>query len=431
VNSWWKSSQNRSSKQNIANQAHHYEESHQATVVFLKPEFLNPMPSISSPSLRPRLNSIDLLRGLVLVLMVLDHTRDFLHASPQDPSATLDPYVFFTRWITHFCAPVFMLLTGTAAYLYGAKGKTSAEVSGFLFTRGLWLIFAEMVIVRFAWTFTLDVDFFFLQVIFAIGVSMVALSAMVYLPQWAIAVISFALIFGHNAFDGIHAASLGDFGVLWNFLHEPARLRLSSGLEVYVLYPVVPWIGVVAAGYVMGSLYKKPQELRAQYLATIGLVLVLGFFALRCINIYGNPVNWEMKASALETLVSFLNVEKYPPSLLFLMMTLGPSLLFLAFAENAKGVVVDFFVVFGRVPFFFYVTHLGLVHVLAVIYAFYTGIGTDWVFGKLTEEKPGNYGLSLSSLYLIWPVVILALYPLCKWFGALKQRRHDWWLSYV
>lgn len=365
------------------------------------------------------------------MLMVLDHARDFFNASTLDPSATLDPFLFFTRWITHFCAPVFMLLTGIAAYLYGTKGKSTQQVSRFLLTRGLWLIFAELVIVRFGWMFTFDLDYFLVQVIFAIGGAMIALAGLVFLPRWLIATISLVLIFGHNAFDHIRPESFGHYSVLWHFLHQPALLRFGEAIEVFVLYPLVPWIGVVSLGYVLGSLYQQPPNNRIRSMVLLGFALTIGFFLLRFINIYGNPSLWEPKSSMTETLISFFNVEKYPPSLLFLMMTLGPALVFLALAEHARGRLVNFFVVFGRVPFFFYVTHLYLVHFLAVLYAHYSGVGMDWLFGHITAEKPANYGVGILPLYAIWPLVIVILYPLCRWFSELKQRRKDWWLSYL
>ena len=324
-----------------------------------------------------------------------------------------------------------MLLAGTAAYLYGSKGKTTADVSRFLISRGLWLVFAEFVIVRFAWMFTFQFDYLFVQVIFAIGCSMIVLGLLVFLPFWMIGAASLLMIFGHNAFDSVSASSLGQYEVLWHFLHQPARLHFGDNIEVHVLYPLVPWIGVLAAGYLLGSLYLQPEPKRVRFLIVTGLILTVGFFVLRYLDLYGNPVKWELKADLIGTIISFLSTEKYPPSLLFLMMTLGPALIFLGLTERAYGKVVDFFVVFGRVPFFFYVLHLLLVHFLAVLYAFHTGVGLDLLFGPITADKPPNYGVSIWYLYLIWPVVIAILYLPCKWFSKLKQRRKDWWLSYV
>lgn len=378
-----------------------------------------------------RLNSIDLLRGIVLVLMVLDHTRDFFHASPQDPSASSDPYVFFARWITHFCAPVFMLLTGIGAYLYGSKVQSNSKLSCFLATRGLWLIFAELVIVRFAWMFNFDFSYFLIQVIFAIGGSMIALAGMVFVPRWAIGLMSFVMIFGHNMLDNVSAESFSPYEYLWNFVHAPSIVNFGQNIKVHVLYPLVPWIGVVALGYFIGPLYQASQKIRVKILVSTGIIVTAGFFILRLTNLYGNPMIWEPKDSLISTAISFLNVEKYPPSLLFLMMTLGPSMIFLAYAEHAKGWAVNFFVTFGRVPFFFYITHLLAVHALAVVYAKYTGIGLDWLFGPITANKPDAYGIDVLYLFPISCLVIATLYPLCKWFGNLKRNRNDWWLSYL
>ena len=315
---------------------------------------------------RPRLNSIDLLRGLVLMVMALDHTRDFFGASAMNPRDVAEPALFMTRWITHFCAPIFVLLAGMSAYLYGARGRTTGELSRFLLTRGFWLIAIEFTVVRFGWMFAFNLDYFIMQVIFAIGASMVVLAALVHLPRWAIAAIGVTLIAGHNLLDGIKAEDFGALGWVWNILHQPAMLTSADGMRLFALYPLIPWIGVMAAGYALGPLFKAERTARVQWLALLGLAVTAGFVLLRATNLYGDPQAWVAHESVLATLLSFINTEKYPPSLLYLMMTLGPGLLLLAAFETARGRVVDTVVTFGRVPFAYYIAHIYLIHALAV-----------------------------------------------------------------
>ena len=380
---------------------------------------------------RPRLNSIDLLRGLVLMVMALDHTRDFFGASAMNPRDVAEPALFMTRWITHFCAPIFVLLAGLSAYLYGARGRSTGELSRFLFTRGLWLIAIEFTVVRFGWMFAFNLDYFIMQVIFAIGASMIALAALVHLPRWAIATIGVALIAGHNMLDGIKAEDFGALGFVWNILHVPAMLVSNNGTQVFALYPLIPWIGVMAAGYALGPLFKAERTVRVQWLAVLGIAVGAGFVLIRATNLYGDPQPWVAHETTLATLLSFINTEKYPPSLLYLMMTLGPGLLLLALFETTRGRVVDTVVTFGRVPFAYYIAHIYLIHALAIAYVWSTGGDASWLMGVFPPEKPAGYGLSLAGVYAVWLMVLVVLYPLCRWFSALKQRRKDWWLSYL
>ena len=380
---------------------------------------------------RPRLDAIDLLRGAVMMLMALDHTRDFFAAGGMNPRDVGEPALFLTRWITHFCAPVFILLAGMSAWLYGSRGRSTAEVSRFLLTRGLFLIVMEFTVVRMGWSFSLVPHYLVAQVIWAIGVSMVVLAALVHLPHWAVATFAIALIGGHNLLDNIRADDLPAIGGLWTVLHERGLVRLGSDAMVYVLYPVVPWVGVMAIGYVLGPVLRLHAALRRPLLLQLGLIVTAAFFVLRADNVYGDPAAWASQAGSLATTLSFLNCEKYPPSLLYLMMTLGPALIGLALAESARGPVVARIVVFGRVPFFFYVAHLFLIHALAVAFSWATTGETAWLFGLVPPQKPAGYGLSLPGIYAAWLLVLVALYPLCRWFAALKQRSDKWWLSYL
>jgi uncharacterized membrane protein len=380
---------------------------------------------------RPRINSIDLLRGLIMLLMALDHTRDFFGPGGMDVRNVADPGLFLTRWITHFCAPLFIFLAGTSAYLYGTRGRTVGEVSRFLLTRGLWLIVIEFTVVRLGWTFSFDLDFFVAQVIWAIGATMVALAALVYLPRWAIGAVALVMIGGHNLLDGIHAKDWGAAGGLWTLLHQRGLLHLGPDTKLYVLYPLIPWIGVMAAGYALGPVFKLDATARRRWLLGLGTLTSVGFIVLRAINVYGDPAPWVAQNDWVATLLSFLNCEKYPPSLLYLAMTLGPGLLLLAAFEHARGWLADAITTYGRVPFFYYVLHIFVIHALAVAFAWLTFGNAAWLFGDPPLDKPANYGLSLPGIYLVWLLVILTLYPACRWFALVKQRRREWWWSYL
>ncbi|MGH8729319.1 MAG: DUF1624 domain-containing protein [Burkholderiales bacterium] len=381
---------------------------------------------------RPRLDSIDLLRGIVMVLMALDHVRDFFAASSFNPRDVAEPALFLTRWITHFCAPVFIFLAGASAYLYGARGKSQGELSWFLFTRGSWLILLELTVVRVAWTFSLFPDMLVLQVIWAIGVSMITLAGLVYLPRWAIGAFAFVILAGHNLLDGIKAEQFGAAGWIWNILHEPTLRHPTAEITVFALYPLIPWIGVMAAGYVFAPLMQFEPARRRRYLVALGAAITLAFIALRATNVYGDPASWTIHGTAVATTLSFINNEKYPPSALYLAMTLGPTIIALAALEMAKGKVAKFFVTFGRTPLAFYVVHIFFIYTLAVIFAAVTIGEVAWLFGGLSlEAKPAGYGMRLAGVYMLWLFVVAALYLPCRWFAAVKQRRNDWWLSYL
>jgi uncharacterized membrane protein len=381
---------------------------------------------------RSRLDSIDLLRGLVMILMALDHTRDFFSASGMNPRDVADPALFLTRWITHYCAPIFIFLAGVSAYLYGTRGRSTGEVSRFLLTRGFWLIVIEFTLVRLGWSFSLNLDFFVAQVIWVIGAAMVVLAGLVFLPRWAIAAIALTMIVGHNLLDGVRAEQLGAAGWLWNILHQPAVLQLGPHTRLLALYSLVPWMGVMAAGYALGPVFKLNPLSRRRFLLWTGIAIVAGFIGLRSINLYGDPAAWSAQSDWLGTVLSFVNCEKYPPSLLYLMMTLGPALILLALFERAQqGRLAGLITTFGRVPFFFYVAHIFLIHALAVALAWAMLGDAGWLMGQFPPKKPADYGFGLLGVYAVWLCVLVMLYPACRAFAALKQRRSEWWWSYL
>ena len=382
-----------------------------------------------------RIESIDILRGIVMVIMALDHVRIYFHAdslvfAPEDLDQTTAS-IFFTRWITHFCAPVFVFLAGTSAFLSGQR-KTKQQLSKFLLTRGLWLILIEIIVVNFAWSFNYKLPFIGLGVIWAIGISMIVLAAIIHLPFKIIFALGFMLVVGHNLLDNIHFNS-----VLWSALHEPKIFPLDEQHKVRFAYPVLPWIGIMLLGYCFGKLYTKEFSIkrRRQWLFITGTGAIALFIILRAINIYGNPDPWSGQSSATFSLLSFLNTTKYPPSLLYTLMTLGPAILFLALSEKLSGGFVRAIIHIGRVPMFFYILHLYLIHVIAMFAAEFSGYNwTDMILQRRTWIDPQlkGYGFSLGVTYLVWIGIILLLYPLCKWYDKYKTKHKEkWWLSYL
>jgi uncharacterized membrane protein len=368
-----------------------------------------------------RIVSIDVLRGLVMAVMALDHTRDFFGTSDFNPRDVMEPALFLTRWVTHFCAPTFIFLAGLSAFLYGRE-RSTGELSRFLLVRGLWLILIDLTLIKFGWRFEIDLYRLSAGIIFVIGASMVALAALVWLPRWAIAGVALIMLGGHNLFDGVRAEELGGASWVWRVLHEPGLVPIGDGVNLYVLYPVIPWIGVMASGYLLGPVMQLEGKARQHLLFGLGAAVTLGFIVLRATNLYGDPDPWTAKASWLSTVLSFLNCEKYPPSLLYLMMTLGPALMLLASFEHARGVFARLLATFGQVPFFYYVVHIYLIHALAVATAFATS-------GALTSTPA--IGLSLAGVYSVWLLVLVLLYPICRWFAELKERGSGWWWSYL
>ena len=368
-----------------------------------------------------RIVSIDVLRGLVMAVMALDHTRDFFGTSGFNPRDVMEPTLFLTRWVTHFCAPTFIFLAGLSAFLYG-RGRSTGELSRFLLIRGLWLILIDLTLIKFGWRFEVDLYRLSAGVIFVIGASMVALAALIWLPRWAIAGVSLIMIAGHNFFDGVRAEELGGASWAWHLLHEPGLVPLGHGVNLYVLYPLIPWIGVMAAGYLLGPVMQLEERTRQRVLFGLGAAVTLGFIVLRATNLYGDPASWTPQQTLLSTVLSFLNCEKYPPSLLYLMMTLGPALMLLASFEHARGAFARLLATFGQVPFFYYVVHLYLIHALAVATTFA-------MTGVLTRTP--TIGLGLPGIYFVWLLVLVLLYPICRWFAELKERGSGWWWSYL
>jgi uncharacterized membrane protein len=387
---------------------------------------------VPSPRLRERLESVDALRGIAMVLMALDHTRGFLsnaQFAPVDLAHTT-PALFFTRWVTHFCAPAFFLLAGVGASLSLARGRSLAQVSRFFLTRGLWLVVLELTLVCFGWDFTLHVTPWYAGVIWALGWSMVFMAALAWLPRGAIAAVGIALIVLHNVTDAMTPAAFGEFGWLWRFLHFP---DLHASLLIRIDYPIIPWVGVMAVGYAMGPLFRESPERRQKILVGLGVAAVIGFLGLRWLNGYGDPMPWSVETRGTYTVLSFLRVRKYPPSLDYLLMTLGPLLIALVWLEHARGRVFFFFVTYGRVPLLFYVAHIYLVHLLAVVVAYGQGGTASFLFtsdGPLARHPPW-YGVNLVWVYVGWVLVVIALYPMCRAFARVKARRRDWWLSYL
>lgn len=391
------------------------------------------MTIVESRSGSHRIDSIDIVRGAVIILMALDHVRDMFSISPfapEDVTRTTIAY-FFTRWITHFCAPSFVFLAGLGVFLYQSRGRTKQETARFLLTRGVWLIVLELLWVNPSWGIVYYSGFMFVQVIWAIGWSMIVLAGLIWLPRRAIAAIALVMILGHNLLDGIRVQDLGGFGAWWAVLHQQYFIRMGETFGLFIVYPLIPWIGVMAAGYLVGMYFTRDAEIRKRALMTIGAVAVSLFVILRLTNVYGDPNPWQsQERGELFTFLSFLNVSKYPPSLMFLCMTIGPVLLFLPSLERARGWLTRTVVTFGRVPFFFYMLHVGIIHMLGILW-WYPRFGSiGWWFGSPTNWPPG-YEPNLVVAYVVWVIVIGIMYFLCRWFAGVKQRRRDWWLSYL
>lgn len=385
-----------------------------------------------------RIQSIDVLRGSVMILMALDHVRDYFGAAginPTDPATTTVP-LFFTRWITHFCAPVFFLLTGTGAYLTLRRlGKTS--LARFLVTRGVWLIVLETVILRcLGWQFNFDFRVTLLFVLWALGWSMITLALLVRWSPAVSAAFGLTLIIGHNLLDGVGAAAFGPAAPLWMILHQPGLLLAGPKYFVLLAYPLIPWVGVTAVGYALGQVFEWNAARRRAFLWRLGLSLTIAFLLLRWINIYGDPQPWAAQRSGGFTVLSFLNTTKYPPSLLFLLMTLGPALLFLRAVDSGVPRWLRPATVLGRVPLFYFVLHVPLIHLLALVVCWYRYGTVRWMVESPRPDlfpftQPPGWPLPLPYIYLIWVLVVAALWPVCRWYASMKELRRDRWLSYL
>lgn len=395
----------------------------------------------SSTSVLPstRIQTIDLLRGWVMIIMALDHVRDYFHAdaflfNPVDLGKT-NAALFATRWITHVCAPVFVFLAGSSAYLVGTrKGKN--ELSSFLLKRGVWLIVLEFTIINFAWFANVEFRLMALTVIWALAIGMIFLAAAIHLPYKLLLTLGLAIVLGHNLFDSIHPEGTGVSAIAWALLHEQYGFELGH-FFVFVGYPILPWTGLMFLGYCFGKLYEPTVDpgKRKKILWILGSVMFSAFVLIRLVNVYGDPASWSVQPTGEFTFLSFMNVTKYPPSLLYLLATLGPSMIFLAVAEKPFGKISQYVTALGRVPMFYYIVHLYLIHVIAFIAALATGFSvSDMVFTTWVTDSPNlkGYGFSLGVVYLVWISVVVVLFPLCLWYDRYKtNHREKWWLSYL
>ena len=384
-----------------------------------------------------RIESIDLLKGFVMVIMALDHVRDYFHCSayvfdPTDPTQSTLP-LFLTRFITHFCAPTFCFLAGTSAYMSG-KRKTKNQLSIYLLQRGIWLVFVELFIVTFGWLFDFHFRLLNTQVIWSLGISMMFLAGLIHLPRKYILLFSLVIIGGHNLFDKIHYPE----NIIWSILHEPNDFIINKYLKFSVAFPIIPWVAVMSLGYYFGAFYDKSYDAqkRKKTFTLIGLVAISLFLVLRYTNLYGDLIPYKDYGSISKNIISFFNPSKYPPSLLYLLMTLGVAFLLLANIEKLNGKIVNFFSTFGRVPFFYYILHLYTIHLSAIVMYKLTGFGWKNVLPAwgpdIVPSYMNGYGYSLWVVYAVWVGIILLVYPICLKFDKYKQaHKEKWWLSYL
>ncbi len=394
-------------------------------------------------STQQRIDSIDVLRGIVMVIMAIDHVRDFVHdqAYTGDPLnvLTTTPVLYFTRWITHLCAPTFVFLSGLSIYLQSLR-KSKAELSSFLFKRGIWLIFVEFGLISLAITFNPLYNLLLLQVIWAIGISMVLLGFLIRLPFQVLLAIGLVIVLGHNLLDFPEAAPGFKAGFWWDLLHHGyfAIYPIVGDHFLAIMYPFVPWTGLMILGYCFGIFFtsKFTSAQRQKILGMFGLSLLGFFVVLRLINVYGDPHPWTIQKSDFQTFLSFMNVNKYPPSLAYMSVMIGIALLALAFLENIQNKISSIFRVFGRTAFFYYIIHFYMGHLVAMVLFFYNGHSYDDAIKGLQKIPflfaiPGE-GVGLGLVYLIWMLLILSLYPLCKWYDTYKTvHKEKWWLSYL
>jgi len=386
----------------------------------------------NNPLKRQRMLSIDIVRGLAMVFMTLDHTRDFFTSALYEPTnlASASPMMFVTRWITNFCAPAFIFLAGTSSFLFKSHGRTSKELSFFLFSRGLWIIFLEFTLVQWGWSFSFTYHNVECQVMWAIGCSMIALSGLIFLPRLLIMTISLLMIFGHNLLDGITVSNWGDLSWLIEILHVPGTIVIFNKVNAHILYPLIPWIGVMALGYSMAPLFLRERQERKGTLFKLGIGMIAAFIIVRAINLYGDPQVWSTQRNALYTFLSFINVTKYPPSSQFLLINFSIIFLLLALFDfdqpfRGRQVLLDF----GRTPLFYYLIHVPLIHLIAVIFSLFKYGGAGWLFNDnlvfmMVPAVPGappGYGWGLPVIYLVWISVVAMLYPLCHWYAGVKK----------
>ena len=389
---------------------------------------------------KKRITSVDLLRGAVMIIMALDHTREFFHtaaltSNPLDLNTTT-PVLFFTRWITHFCAPVFVFLSGTSAYLQSAR-KSKKELSIFLITRGLWLILAEITIVNLIFSFDITFSVVALEVIWAIGISMVILGLVIWLPFELILILGLLILLGHNALDFYERKQTTPLGAGYNLLHRVGFHQLSDKHQLLILYPFLPWTGLMMLGYCLGKVLRNDNPAyRKQFLVVTGLSTIALFIILRFINVYGDPFQWSKQENGFRSFLSFINTSKYPPSLFFISMTIGPALILMAWWDNIENGFTKIVSVYGRVPFFYFLGHFFLIHFFSTITYFMRGHSfaedaADPSTPFIKFIKAGE-GVQLRYVFLIWLAVVIVMYPLCKWYDRYKTRHKEKkWLSYL
>ncbi|MGC2364127.1 MAG: heparan-alpha-glucosaminide N-acetyltransferase domain-containing protein [Candidatus Sulfotelmatobacter sp.] len=386
---------------------------------------------------------MDALRGAIMMLMAIDHIRDYVAQSaqrflPTDLTRTT-PAIFLTRWITHFCAPVFILTAGLGAYFWMTRGHHSKrELSRLLISRGIWLIVLEVTVLRLIMfsQISFTANPVLLIILWAIGVSMIALAGLIYLPMRVLMGISIAIIALHNLLNDVPAERFGRAAWIWNILYQRGVIAFD-GIKFRPAYPVLPWIGVMAGGYCLGTVFEWDAHRRRSFLVRMGLGLAAAFVVVRALNMYGDPLRWSHQASPVFTVLSFLNVTKYPPSLDFLLMTLGPAMVVMAWLDKFRLHSTNPLIVFGRVPFFYYGAHLLLAHLIEIGMNFVRYGNKSFLLlappsmGGPRALFPVDYGFPLWTVYAVWLAVLLLLYPACLWFARLKQRRHNWWLTYL
>ncbi len=367
-----------------------------------------------------------------MILMALDHVRDFFGTASTNPRDVTDVALFVTRWVTHFCAPLFIFLAGMSAFLYGSRGRSRSEIRNFLLSRGVWLVFLEFTIIRFGWSFSINFNLLVGQVIWAIGCSMIVLAGLIYLPRRVLIILSLTVIAGHNLLDLAPFQSYFETTTVGRILHHPGTITVFADIKMYVVYPLIPWIAVMSLGYSLGFLCLQEPVKRRRSFLKIGLVACGLFVVLRSINVYGDPQAWVIQEHWFSTLLSFLNCEKYPPSFLYILMTLGPGIIGLVVFDRVWGGIGKIFITIGRVPMMYYIIHLPLIHGLAVVVSLIAhGHATGLIDGFPTSAYRAQYGWSLLGVYLAWLSVLVMLYPICVWFAGVKKRRKDWWLSYL
>jgi uncharacterized membrane protein len=395
-----------------------------------------PKPAVLSQ----RIYSIDALRGIIMIIMALDHLRDFFHytAATDDPTnlLTTTPLLFFTRWITHFCAPLFVFLAGISAFLMGQK-KTKKELSIFLLKRGCWLVIVEILIVSLAWTYDPLYHVIILQVIWAIGISMIVLALFVWIPANAILICGLIIICFHNMLDYTENSSQAQVSLISDLLHHGrfTLIHLMPGHSALIVYAFLPWTGIMMTGYGMGRLFTHSfvPARRRRILYMSGFFALLLFFILRSVNQYGDPSHWFLQRSRFFTWLSIINLTKYPPSLDYILVMIGSGLIVLGFLDRINNRSLSFVRVFGRVPFFYYVVHLFLIHAMTVIFFYLQGYTAKDIAPQHLpfRFRPDHFGFGLGGVYLLWIALIMILYPLCQWYDQYKSTHRKWWLSYI